>query len=69
MSVEERMTVNLNRRGKTGLTWAMDATGDSKTEVVNRALELYGRIVGRTAQGDDLLLRNSQGELTQLLLF
>lgn len=63
------MTVNLSRRGKTGLTWAMDATGDSKTEVVNRALELYGRVVGRTAQGDDLLLRNSQGELTQLLLF
>jgi hypothetical protein len=69
VSAEDRMTVNLNRRGKTGLDRAMEATGDTKTEVVNRALELYGRVTGRAAQGDDLLLRNSTGELTQLLLF
>jgi hypothetical protein len=69
VSVEERMTVNLNRRGKTGLTRAMEATGDTKTDIVNRALKLYGRVTGRAAQGDDLLLRDSQGQLTQLLLF
>jgi hypothetical protein len=63
------MTVNLTRRGKTGLDQAIESTGDNKTEVVNRALELYGRVTGRAAQGDELLLRNGQGELTQLLLF
>lgn len=69
MSIEERLTVNLSRRGKTGLERAIESTGDNKTEVVNRALELYGRVTGRAAQGDDLLLRNGAGELTQLLLF
>ena len=69
MPVEERLTVNLTRRGKSGLSLAMEATGDSKTDVVNRALELYGLVTDRAAQGDDLLLRNGQGDLTQLLLF
>lgn len=48
--VAERVTVNLSSRSADALESAAGLTGDSKTEVINKALQLYSMV--RVAQDD-----------------
>lgn len=46
--IAERVTVNLSQRSANALEETAHLTGDSKTEVINKALQLYSMV--RTAQ-------------------
>ena len=53
----ERVTVNLTPRSSKALEQAAELTGDSKTDIVNRALQLYefdGHVYVRTGPDGDL---------------
>jgi hypothetical protein len=45
------------------------ATGVSKTDVVNRAIQLYAFVTEQQAAGSDLLLRTPEGEVERVRLF
>jgi hypothetical protein len=64
-----RITVNLTQRAWTALDQAVKLTGDSKTDTLNRAIQLYAYIVNVTENGGDLYVRDKgQEELERLLL-
>lgn len=64
-----RITVNLTPRACTALELAVKLTGDSKTDTLNRAIQVYAYIMNVTQNGGDLYLRDKgQDELERLLL-
>jgi len=62
-----RMTVNLNRQAVQALDVLTDETGLSKTDAVNRALQIY-RIVHQMVQGDGgaLTVMHSDGSMERV---
>jgi hypothetical protein len=50
----ERVTVNLTQRSAEALREAVELTGDSKTDVINRALQVYA-FIQRKIQGEGAL--------------
>jgi hypothetical protein len=66
----ERVTVNLTPRAWQALNQAVKLTGDSKTDTINRALQLYAYLEEITQSGGALYVRSSgQKELEQLRFF
>lgn len=64
-----RITLNLTPRACTALEQAVKLTGDSKTDTLNRAIQVYAYIMNVTQNGGDLYLRDKgQDELERLLL-
>ncbi|MFF7699287.1 hypothetical protein [Streptomyces lydicus] len=43
-----------------------DATGLSKTDVINRAVQIYALLEAQRRKGSEVLLRNSDGELERV---
>ena len=68
MPIEKRLAINLTRRGAQALEGLTERTGESQTDLVNRALMLLDFVEGRTAVGDALVLLNPQGENTRVIL-
>ncbi|MDQ2873984.1 MAG: hypothetical protein M3Y33_03870 [Actinomycetota bacterium] len=65
----ERMTVNLIPKAAEALGTAAAREGLSKTDTVNRALQLYDYVTGLTAAGAEVLIRTpGSAELTSLKL-
>jgi hypothetical protein len=64
----ERVTVNLVPRAAEALRRAVELTGDSKTDTINRALQLYAYIIKDQSEGKDFLIRDTKGELDKLVL-
>jgi hypothetical protein len=54
-----RVTVNLNRQAMQALEWVGDATGYSKTDTINRALQVYA-IVQKLMQRNGGVLQVTQ---------
>ena len=50
----ERVTVNLTQKSADALREAVELTGDSKTDVINRALQVYA-FIQRKTQGEGAL--------------
>ncbi|MEO7613503.1 MAG: hypothetical protein ABIS86_05875 [Streptosporangiaceae bacterium] len=50
----ERVTVNLTRRSADALYESVDLTGDSKTDTINRALQVYA-FIQKSIQGGGAL--------------
>jgi hypothetical protein len=66
----ERITVNLTPRAYRALSKAVKLTGDSKTDTVNRALQLYAYLEEITQNGGSLYVRPAdQDELEQVRFF
>jgi hypothetical protein len=64
-----RITVNLTPRACTALEQAVKLTGDSKTDTLNRAIQVYSYIMNVTQNGGDLYVRDKgHDELERLLL-
>ena len=51
-----RITINLNERSAAALELAARLTGDSKTDTVNRALQIYAFIEQTTARGGSIYI-------------
>lgn len=63
----ERLTVNLTEKTSTALAAAVAATGDSKTDSINKALPMYALLQTVQAAGGAIYLRERDGaELERL---
>jgi hypothetical protein len=54
----EKVTVNLTGRSAKALEEAVAATGNSKTEVINKALQIFGYILTQLDAGAVLYIRD-----------
>ena len=63
----ERVTVNLVARASRALQLAVDLTGDSKTDVINRAIQVYAYLEHVTSNGGSIYTREAEGSELQLL--
>jgi hypothetical protein len=62
-----RVTVPLIPKAAAGLLRLQDRTRLSKTDVVNRAITLYEFVDERTRAGQEILIRDTQTQETQLV--
>jgi hypothetical protein len=63
----ERVTVNLIARASRALQRVTDLTGDSKTDIINRALQVYGYLEDVSANGGAIYVRETKDSEPQLL--
>ncbi|ACU71901.1 hypothetical protein Caci_2992 [Catenulispora acidiphila DSM 44928] len=63
----ERVTVNLAPRAAHALKQVADLTGDSKTDVINRALQLYAYIEQVMRDGGAVLVKTAKDSPAQEL--
>jgi hypothetical protein len=64
-----RITVNLTPRACAALDQAAKLTGDSQTDTLNRAIQIYAYVMNVTQNGGDLYVRDKgHDELERLLL-
>ena len=63
----ERVTVNLTARSSKALQRLSDLTGDSKTDIINRALQIYAYLEEIDCQGGGVYIRESKDAELQLL--
>ena len=63
----ERITVNLTRRACRALDLAAELTGDTKTDTVNRALQVYAYLEQVTSRGGSFYVREAAGPELELL--
>lgn len=64
----ERVTVNLIPRASRALEQAVELTGDSKTDAINRALQVYAYLEQVWADGGAILAKNGD-TVTELKFF
>lgn len=64
----ERLTVNLVPAAQAALAEALELTRDSKTDTVNRALQIYTWILKNRAEDGSILIADAKGALQQVLL-
>lgn len=64
-----RVTVNLTARSTKALEEAVAATGDTQTDVINRALQVYAFLESSMAQGDRVYLENAERQERERLRF
>ena len=63
----ERITVNLVARAARALQKAADLTGDSKTDTINRAVQVYAYLEEINSRGGTIYIREADGaELERL---
>ncbi len=63
----ERITVNLVTRAWRALQLAAELTGDSKTDIINRAIQVYAYVTEIEANGGAVYVRESEGSELQRL--
>jgi hypothetical protein len=63
----ERVTVNLTSRGSEALELARGITGDSKTDTVNRALQVFAYVADVISKGGSIYVRESEDASLQEL--
>ena len=64
-----RVTVNLTARSTRALEEAVAATGDTQTDVINRALQVYAYLESAMAEGDRVYLENAERQERERLRF
>jgi hypothetical protein len=66
----ERITVNLIARASRALQAVAELTGDSKTDSINRAIQIYAYFEEIASRGGTVYVRESAGaELERLKMF
>lgn len=65
----ERVTVNLAPAASGALEHAAALTGDSKTDTINRALQIYAMLADAVDRGAAVLVRYADGELERQRFF
>lgn len=64
-----RVTVNLTARSAKALEETVDATGDTQTDVINRALQVYAYLEAAMAEGDRVYVENAERQERERLRF
>lgn len=57
----ERITVNLTQRSASALELTVDITGDTKTDAINRAIQIYAWLEQVIESGGSVLVRPEAG--------
>lgn len=65
----ERVTVNLSPASSAALDRAVEITGDSKTDTINRALQIYAMLTDAVNDGGQVLIRYADGDMERQRLF
>jgi hypothetical protein len=68
-SALERVTVNLTLRSARALELATQLTGDSKTDVLNRAIQIYAYLEYAISQGGSVHVQESADSQLELVKF
>ena len=68
-STAERITVALIPRAAADLQELQERTGQSKTDIVNRAISLYAFIDAQLNAGNEVIVRDQVTGETQLIRF
>jgi hypothetical protein len=69
-SPADRVTVALVPKAAADLQQAVERTGLSKTDIINRAVSLYEYIDARLSDGAELLIRDGKsGQVEQIKFF
>lgn len=63
----ERVTVNLNPRAARALELVTSLTGDTKTEAIGRALQVYAFFEETTANGGNIYIREGKDAPLQVV--
>lgn len=63
-----RTTVNLVPKAVKALNAASERTGDSRTDTINRAIQLYDMITGHVADGRKILVWQSDGTTHEMII-
>lgn len=63
----ERVTVNLTPRSSRALREAVTVTGDTKTDAINRALQIYAFLEGVWNSGGSVYVRQNPDAEPELL--
>ena len=64
----ERITANLTPRTSAALKLTVEVTGDSKTDTLNRAIQVYAYLMDLTAKGGLVFVQEDKGELQRLMM-
>ena len=64
-----RITVNLIPRASAALELAAQLGQDSKTDTINRALQMYAYFMQVKSEGDEILIRHPDGETEKITFF
>lgn len=65
----ERVTVNLTARASRALEHTVTLTGDSKTDVINRALQVYAHLEQIIHSGGGVYTKEAQSKELEKLMF
>jgi len=65
----ERVTVNLTQRSARALELATQLTGDSKTDAINRAIQVYAFLEHAISEGGSVHVQESADSALELLKF
>jgi hypothetical protein len=65
----ERVTVNLTPRAAAALELATEVTGDSKTDTINRAIQIYAYLEHIASKGGTVHIRESESSDPERLKF
>jgi hypothetical protein len=65
----ERVTVNLTARAWHALEAAVQRTGDTKTETINRALQIYNYLDELMHSGGAVYVQDAHGKPERLKIF
>src|SRR2546429_8596182 len=63
----ERVTVNLVARASRALQRVSELTGDTKTDSINRAIQIYAYLEEVTVNGGDIFIREAKDSEPQRL--
>jgi hypothetical protein len=63
----ERVTVNLIARASRALQRVVELTGDSKTDSINRAIQVYAYLEEIESNGGDIYVRESKDSEPRLI--
>ncbi|MFF9129262.1 MULTISPECIES: hypothetical protein [unclassified Streptomyces] len=66
LPANERYSVTLVPPAVEAISKLVEATGLTKTDVINRAVQVYAFLEERMKEGDDVLLRSPSGELERV---
>ncbi|MDA2809456.1 hypothetical protein O4J56_02290 [Nocardiopsis sp. RSe5-2] len=63
------MTVNLTARSTQALDTTVAATGDTQTDVINRAIQVYAYLEQAMARGELIYLEDPEKQMRERLRF
>lgn len=64
-----KVTVNLTGRSWAAANLAAESTGLSRTDVINRAIQVYAYLEHETAQGGEVYVKAKDSEVMEKLRF